>query len=132
MAKLFQKLILIFASLVLFSLLIKLSAHLGWSTKATQKMFDFQPVSQKPTQVQKILAKFKKPSRVEVEVFTQKYSDEISDIKQIKTPLDKDSSFYIQMQLFSDDTDDGSPLIMQLKFKSIKNNSLLSEESYNL
>ncbi|MES2802211.1 MAG: hypothetical protein V4654_06940 [Bdellovibrionota bacterium] len=83
-------------------------------------------------QVKKEIIKYKKPARVEIETFTKRYQDDIEDIKALKIPLDENSSHYMQVQLFSEDTDETSPLILQIKFKDIKSNALIKEESINL
>jgi len=89
----------------------------------------------KPTKVQIIknqILKYKKPARIEVETYTQKYKKDIEDIKKIKIPMDTKANFYIQLQLFSDDTDEKSPLVLQMKFKDIKTNNLIQETSINV
>ncbi|AZZ38036.1 hypothetical protein CIK05_14900 [Bdellovibrio sp. qaytius] len=83
-------------------------------------------------QVKKELLKYKKPARVEIETFTKRYQDDIEDIKALKLPLDEAANFYMQVQLFSEDTDESSPLILQIKFKDIKTQNLIREDSVNL
>ena len=78
------------------------------------------------------LAKYKKPVRIEIETFTDKYKDEIKEIRKIKVALDGQSKYYAIIQLFSDDTDEKSPLVGQIQFKDAKTNNLLNEESLNL
>jgi len=88
--------------------------------------------STKVLTVKKILLKYKQPARIEIETFTQKFKSEIEEIKKIKVPMNKSANFYMQIQLFSDDTDEKAPLILQIKFKNLKTNSLIKEESINL
>lgn len=83
-------------------------------------------------QVKKHILKYKKPSRVEIEIFTKRYQKDIEDIKTLKIPLDENSNFYMQVQLFSEDTDESSPLILQIKFKDLKTQALIKEDSINL
>jgi len=83
-------------------------------------------------QVKKEIIKYKKPARVEIETFTKRYQDDIEDIKALKIPLDENAGHYMQVQLFSEDTDETSPLILQIKFKDVKSNALIKEESINL
>lgn len=83
-------------------------------------------------QVKKEIIKYKKPVRVEIETFTKRYQEDIEDIKALKIPLDENAGHYMQVQLFSEDTDESSPLILQIKFKDIKSNALIKEESINL
>ena len=78
------------------------------------------------------LAKYKRPVRIEIETFTDKYKDEIKEIRQIKVNLDSQSKHYLIIQLFSNDADEKSPLVGQIQFKYAKTNNLLNEESLNL
>lgn len=89
----------------------------------------------KPTKAQMIrseILKFKKPARIEVETYTQKYQEEIADIKKIKVPMNNKSDFYIQIQIFSDDSDEKSPLVIQMKFKDVRSNNLIKETSLSI
>lgn len=83
-------------------------------------------------QVKKHILKYKKPVRVEIETFTKRYQNDIEEIKELKIPLDENSNFYLQVQLFSEDTDESSPLILQIKFKDLKSQALIKEDSINL
>lgn len=83
-------------------------------------------------QAKKHLLKYKKPARVEIESFTKRYQKDIAEIKGLKIPMDENANFYMQIQLFSEDSDDSSPLVMQIKFKDIKSQSLIKEEGINL
>lgn len=83
-------------------------------------------------QAKKYILKYKKPARVEIESFTKRYEKDIADIKALKIPMDEHSAFYMQVQLFSEDTDESSPLILQIKFKDLKTQALIKEESINL
>lgn len=86
----------------------------------------------KAEQVQKFIAKYKKPQKIEIESFTKKYAQDIESIKALKVKLEESSTFYMQIQLFSDDTDENAPLVLQVRFKDIKNQAMISEESINL
>lgn len=86
----------------------------------------------KAEQVRAHLAKYKKPSRVEVESFTQRYEHDIADIKKVKISLDPKATFFIQLQLFADDGDETSPLVAQFRFIDIASENNLREESINL
>lgn len=83
-------------------------------------------------QVKKYILKYKQPARIEIESFTKRYQKDIEEIRNLKIPMDKNSNFYMLVQLFSEDTDENSPLILQIKFKDIKNQALIKEESINL
>ena len=88
---------------------------------------------QKPAQLILIaLAKYKRPVRVEIETFTDKYKDEVKEIRKLKIALDQQSKHYMIIQIFSDDADEKSPLVGQIQFKDAKTNNLLNEESLNL
>lgn len=89
-------------------------------------------VNTRALQVKKIILKYKKPASIEIETFTQKFKQDIEDIKKLKLPMDKESNFYMQVQLFSDDSDQNAPLVVQIKFKDLKTQALLKEESANL
>lgn len=82
--------------------------------------------------VKHMIHTYKKPARAEIEIFTKRYQNEIAEIRKIKILTDKNATFYMQIQLFSDDEDPTAPLIVQIKFKDIKTNSLIKEESINL
>ena len=83
-------------------------------------------------QVKKYILKYKRPARVEIETFTKRYQKDLEEIKELKIPLDENSNFFMQVQLFSEDTDESSPLILQIKFKDLKTQALIKEESINL
>lgn len=86
----------------------------------------------KALQFKKEIIKYKKPARVEIETYTKRYQNDIKDIKNLKIPIDENANFYVQVQLFSEDSDETSPLILQMKFKDIKTQNLIREESINL
>lgn len=83
-------------------------------------------------QVKKHILKYKRPARVEIETFTKRYQKDIEEIKDLKIPLDENAKFFMQVQLFSEDTDESSPLILQIKFKDLKTQALIQEDSINL
>lgn len=83
-------------------------------------------------QVKKFLLKYKKPARVEIESFTKRYQKDIADIKNLKIPMDESSKFFMEVQLFSEDTDESSPLVLQVRFKDINSKALIQEDSINL
>jgi hypothetical protein len=78
------------------------------------------------------LAKYKKPQRVEVTNLTQRFADDAEEIKKLKLPLDPKSTYYIAINLFTDETDSQAPLVAQIKFMDIATENKLSEENINL
>ena len=82
--------------------------------------------------LKKFLKKFNKPSRVEIFNYTQKFDKDVTDIKNMKVDLDKNSNFYLTIQFFTDETDETAPLVAQIRFLDLKTNNLVKEESINL
>ncbi len=110
-----------------------------WTAFTIVKKNSFFNNSKEARQIQKpadlifsALAKYKKPVRVEIETFTDKYKDEVKEIRKLKIALDQQSKHYMIIQIFSDDADEKSPLVGQIQFKDAKTNNLLNEESLNL
>jgi len=121
-----------FKSIVIVLLGLALGAILY---KKIKYNFTLNSQVDKPTKAQMIrseILKFKKPARIEVETYTQKYQEEIADIKKIKVPMNNKSDFYIQIQIFSDDSDEKSPLVIQMKFKDVRSNNLIKETSLSI
>jgi len=78
------------------------------------------------------LVKYKKPLRVEVTSLTERFKDDAEEIKKLKLPLDPKSTYYIAINLFTDETDSQAPLVAQIKFMDIATENKLSEENINL
>ena len=100
--------------------------------KTTQSEISEQnklPLDQK---FQNIIKKYKTPHSIKFEVLTEKYQVELSQIIKTSYKTNSQSEVYFVVQFFSDDSDLKSPLIVQIKFKSVKNDALLWEESINL
>ena len=91
-----------------------------------------QELNTKALQVKKLLLKYKKPARIEIQSFTKRFANDVADIKKLKIPMDQNSNFYMEVELFSDDTDETAPLIVQIRFKDIKTQAQIKEESINL
>ena len=124
MSKLFKSAVFLLVVLTVF-IVVKKNNFFNYNKEVSQM--------QKPAQLILIaLAKYKKPVRVEIETFTDKYKDEVKEIRKLKIALDRQSKHYMIIQLFSDDTDEKSPLVGQIQFKDAKTNNLLNEESLNL
>jgi hypothetical protein len=86
----------------------------------------------KALQVKKLILKYKKPSRVEIAAYTERYKNDIEEIKALKVPLDTNANFYMLVELLSDDTDEKAPLVVQIRFKDAKSHNLITEEGLNL
>ena len=124
MSKLFKSAVFLLVVLTVF-IVVKKNNFFNYNKEVSQM--------QKPAQLILIaLEKYKKPVRVEIETFTDKYKDEVKEIRKLKIALDRQSKHYMIIQLFSDDTDEKSPLVGQIQFKDAKTNNLLNEESLNL
>lgn len=91
-----------------------------------------QEIYTRALQVKKEILKYKKPARIEIMAYTKRYQKDIEDIKKLKIPMDENSNFFMEVELFSDDTDAESPLVLQIKFKDKKTLALLREDSVNL
>ncbi len=125
MSKLLKILVLGFLMTAFFYIILQKSIFFGNHIEKNEL--------QKPAQlILTALSKYKKPVRVEIETFTDKYKDEVKEIRKLKIALDKQSKHYMIIQLFSDDTDEKSPLVGQIQFKDVKTNNILNEESLNL
>ncbi len=82
--------------------------------------------------LKKYLLKFEKPERIEIFGLSDRFADDILQIKKLKISQDKKSDFYITIKLFSDETDESAPLVAQIQFIDINSGNLRKEESINL
>lgn len=86
--------------------------------------------------VKKLLLKYKKPVRVEVQNFVKdpqsRFHKDITDIQNLKVFYDQNSNYYIELQMFTDENDSQAPLVVQCRFLDIKNKNLIQEQSLNL
>jgi len=86
--------------------------------------------------VKKFLLKYKKPEHVEIQNFVNnprnKFSNDIQDIKNLKLFLDKNSNYYIELQIFTDENDAKAPLVVQFRFLEVSSKNLIKEDSLNL
>ncbi len=87
-------------------------------------------------QVKKMILKYKKPLRIEVQNFVKdansRFQKDIQDIKNLKISLDTNSNYYIELQMFTDESDSMAPLVIQCRFLDAKSNNLIQEQSLNL
>lgn len=91
-----------------------------------------QTYSPKATALKNYLKKSAAPQRIEIFGLSERFANEINDIKKLKIAQDKNSDFYVTVQLFSDENDLSAPLIAQIRFIDIKSGNLKNEESINL
>lgn len=86
--------------------------------------------------VKKFLLKYKNPEHIEIQNFVKnkntRFLNDIQDIKNLKLFLDKNSNYYIELQIFTDENDSKAPLIVQCRFLELKSKNLIKEESLNL
>ena len=87
-------------------------------------------------QVKKMILKYKKPARIEVQNFVKsadsRFQKDIQDIKNLKIALDTNSNYYIELQMFTDESDLKAPLVIQCRFLDAKSKNLIQEQSLNL
>ena len=89
-------------------------------------------VSSKSLTLKKYLLKYQKPQRVEVTGLSERFSQDIIELKKLKIAQDPNSNFYVTIQFFSDESDDKAPLIAQIRFIEMKSGNAIKEESINL
>lgn len=118
-------------AIIIISFAIGLFLYSGIKRELAKRQ-KHQEIYTRALQAKKFFIKYKKPARIEIESFSNKYQKDIAEIKQLKVPLDENSNFFMQVQLFSDDSDENAPLVMQTKFKDIKTNNLIQEDAINL
>lgn len=86
----------------------------------------------KTGQLKKYLQSQKKPIRIEILSYTEKFKADVEEIKKMKVTLNPQSDFYITIQFFTDESDKEAPLIAQIRFLEEKSKNLIKEESLNL
>lgn len=121
---------------VFIVLIILLLVYKQFESKDQQTDHQKQVIKNNAYLVKGILLKYKKPQRIEIQNFIKseksKFTNDIQEIKNIKTFLNPDSNFYIELQLFTDEADSTAPLVVQLRFLDIKSKNLIQEKSINL
>jgi len=117
---------------ILILILCGLGAILVLKTKFETSKTDEQTVSSKALTLKKYFLAYDKPARIEIIGLSNRFAEEIKQIKSLKVPQDPKSDFYITVQLFSDENDTRAPLIAQIRFIDLKSGNLKKEESINL
>lgn len=79
---------------------------------------------------------FKTPARVEVRNYIKdpnhRYQTDVEQVKKVKIKLDPKSDFYLELNLFTNESDDLAPLVAQFLLFDIKTQNLIQEENINL
>lgn len=91
-----------------------------------------EPKNPKAATLKKFLIAQKKPVRVEIVGLTKRFEKDVDEIKKLKIPLDKKSDFYMSISFFTNESNDTSPLVAQIRFVDLATGNLLKEESINL
>ena len=78
------------------------------------------------------LKSYKKPKKIEFYSHTEKYNNEVLALQKLQMPTDPNSKFYISIQFFTDENDDLTPLIAQIRFFDANTDNLIKEQSINL
>ncbi len=126
-------LLIIIAGSIIFTLINITDIYSKWlANPYLLSLINFKKKSSIANSVLINLKKFKSPQRVEVEVFTSKFSKEIEEIKKMKIPLNNQATHYISIEFFSDDSDAKAPMIIQFKIKNISNDQLITEKSIQI
>jgi hypothetical protein len=121
--------------------LLVIGIGLGIGTFAYKKWFrkplpTFQKNITNADKVKNFISTHKRPSYVVVQSFIKdphsRFSKDIEDIKKIKVQKNENSNYFIELQLFTDETDPTAPLIVQFRFLDKKSENLIKEESLNL
>lgn len=97
-----------------------------------EKVAKAEPKNAKAALLRKYLVTQKKPERVEITGLTKRYENDVAEIKKLKIPLDKKSDFYLAISFFTNESNNTSPLVAQIRFIEISSGNLLKEESINL
>lgn len=82
------------------------------------------------------LNSYKTPARIEVRNYVKdqnnKYQTDILAIKKIKIHIDQKSDVYLELNLFTNESDKNAPLVAQFMLFDVKTKNLLQEENLNL
>ena len=97
-----------------------------------KKQDDSVQYSPQANLLRKQLLKYSSPQKVQINNLTQRLSGDVEEIKKIKIPLKSDSTFYISIDLFTDEHDVAAPLVAQIQFLDSKTDNKIKEESINL
>lgn len=86
--------------------------------------------------VKKFISNYKRPSHVVVQSYIKdphsRFNNDIEEIKKLKIQKSENSNYFIELQLFTDETDPTAPLVVQMRFLDKKTQNLIKEESLNL
>ena len=82
--------------------------------------------------LKKYLLSIDKPQRIEIINLSQRFENDVNQIKKIKISQDKKSNFYLSIQFFTDESDEKAPLIAQIRFIEIQSGNTIKEDSLSL
>lgn len=99
---------------------------------AAKKKIELENNNPKILALKKFLLTFKKPARVEIFKITKRYDKDVDEILEMKIATDPNSNFYLTIHFFTDENDEGAPLVAQIKFLDTKSDNLMKEQSINL
>lgn len=120
----------------LFVILIGFSVGFLAYKKIKSMDFEKSKTMTNAYQVKKMILKYKKPARIEVQNFVKdadsRFQKDIQDIKNLKISLDENSRYYIELQIFTDESDSKAPLVIQCRFLDAQSKNLIQEQSLNL
>lgn len=107
-------------------------AFLIYQSRETKRQQQMESKNEKAIILKKFLLTYKKPQRIEIFSYTQKFQKDVEEIKQMNAPLDQSSDIYITIQFFTDENDPAAPLVAQVRFMDTKSDNMLKEQSINL
>lgn len=117
---------------------ILIGISVGFLAYKKMKSMDFEKsqAMSNAGMVKKMILKYKKPLRIEVQNFVKstdsRFQKDIQDIKNLKISLDANSNYYIELQMFTDESDSKAPLVIQCRFLDAQSKNLIQEQSLNL
>lgn len=108
-------------------------AYFIWQSQTETQKTQLQEIKNpKAIVLRSYLMKFNKPQKIEISSYTQRYENDVNEIKQMRVPLDEASTFYMTIQFFTDENDTAAPLVAQIRFMDTKSDNMVKEESINL
>lgn len=109
---------------------------LGYREFQRSQSFSVQSQSPLVLEVKQKMTSFIAPARVEVRNYIKdekhKYQNDVSQIKKIKIKLNPKSNFYLELNLFVNESDAEAPLIAQFLLFDAASHNLIQEENLSL
>ena len=107
-------------------------SYLIYQSRVAKRQLQEESRNEKAIILKKYLLTYKKPQRIEIFSYTERFQKDVEDIKQMNVPLDQNSDIYMTIQFFTDEHDKDAPLVAQVRFMDTKSDNMLKEESINL